>query len=450
MTTTPKPTTRIYVLPVSGNLFPVQLGILSAISMANTIIARDRIGREPSPAPTLVPPDQPIDRRHDVPDIVLASSGGNIASYMALAANWDRDRIRSMTDLVSSDAFLASWYDTIPSWILLPFSRSLYRPGYGFETLFQSMFTTGQLRFSRTEIWTGVFNRTTSLHRVFSNRALGESILFPGSATTVTDQGTIAPSVKSINLGFDYSPIYAAGDQTLLAKVALASASIPWLVQPVRINGEEYSDAGSSAASPLVMMEHPILRLATDRNHILRLIYISPVPFSLIHTASTSLFGDIPNLLTAISNNDVRTFIRLILQLGADPNTPPDVYKSLTPELLAELLASLDRSGKHYAILLHPEQENGGMLDLLTGSSSYGGGGGGGGTSLDHRRVIRNTYTTSSSSSSSSSTAVTTDFDPVYPIVKSTVELTNIKPAEVRTVIRTIEQSICGFVWRVR
>ena len=117
----------------------------------------------------------------------------------------------------------------------------MYRPGFGFSSLFHSFFTEGFLRETPCEIWTGVFNRTISKQQLFSNRSKGSTLIDPYATT----------STKGVRLNVSVDPIYTNGDRVLLAKAALASASMPLFLLPVKIGTEEYSDGGSSGSSPL-------------------------------------------------------------------------------------------------------------------------------------------------------------------------------------------------------
>ena len=72
---------RIYVCPVSGGAFPLQLGLLAECGLAGVR-----------------------------PDIVMGSSGGNVAAYIGLAADWQAATIPTIATQVNTTMFAQSWW----------------------------------------------------------------------------------------------------------------------------------------------------------------------------------------------------------------------------------------------------------------------------------------------------------------------------------------------------
>jgi len=329
----PKPL-RIYVLPVSGSLFPAQMGLLAAVAAANSLARARGDG---------APPDE------ERPDIVLASSGGNLAAYAGLSADWARERIYKVADILKSGSFLAPWSDALPSWLFLPVAHSVFRPGYGVRDVFRFLFTAASLRDTPTEVWTGTFHRATGQQRLFTNKARGETLLAPFRSGEASDDA------GKLHLGVDTRSVYAAGSRRVLAKASLASASIPWLVQPVRIHGELYSDGGSLYASPLTAVDADVAALALPPSaRTLRLVYFSPETLTQPRDVSESIMGEIKNLLFSSSSCDIRAFINLIVRLGA-PSPAPERHPRLDAAAFADVLVALDATARHYAVILYPE-----------------------------------------------------------------------------------------------
>jgi len=229
---------RIFVFPVSGGAFPIQLGLLSELTLNHNI----------------------------KPHLSLGSSGGNIASYICHASNWKEDKMLQIINLLSPDMFAASWWPRyltfMPSWMIGYFKGSLYACGSGSEILFHKMFTSDSI--CSTELWTGTLNRDTGKGQFFCNRQEKDSIIKPSNDT-------------SINLfSRDCMPLtYMNGDLDYISKVTMASASIPVLVPEQIINDQKYVDGGTLFASPLTGLQDSILDLISDGKESLHIDYFS-------------------------------------------------------------------------------------------------------------------------------------------------------------------------------
>lgn len=330
---------RVYVLPVSGNYFPVQLALLSALSTALTL---SRF-KQPPPFSSI---------RLEKPDIAMGSSGGNICAYLGLACDWDRTKMLSRLDIFRSEAFLMEPNMLLPSFVLIPFSKSLYLNGYGFEPTFKAIFTPASICSpTSTEIWTGTYHRKSGQQRLFVNRTLETAILTPFEFSTVS------PGEKPLFLGTNIDPIYAAGDRVLLAKATLASASIPWLVKPILINGEQYSDGGEAFASPFTSLADPVYDLVLQRGGKLKMIYFSSMCLTRPQLSSGSILGEIANLLNSTQACDIRIFVHVLFRLGSGPDEPIS-HRNLGPSDLSDIISDLEFLNKHYAILMFPEDRS--------------------------------------------------------------------------------------------
>lgn len=223
---------RIFVFPVSGGAFPVQLGLLAELTANQNII----------------------------PDLALGSSGGNVAAYICHACQW-KGSGSTMTEIVkpiNSEMFVTSWWPKglrfMPSWMIGYFKGSVYSSGTGATELFQKMFTKESI--CSTEIWTGTLNKVTGKGQFFCNRRQADSILKPSRDDTYASL-----------FSRDCMPLtYMNADIELISKVTIASASIPVLVPEQIINNQVYVDGGTLFASPLTALQDSILEAIDQQN----------------------------------------------------------------------------------------------------------------------------------------------------------------------------------------
>ena len=248
---------RLLVAPVSGGMFPNQLAMYNML---------------PS-----------------IPDIILASSGGNIASYIALAADYNIHGMERILRCLNSSLLLKSWWPGILSFlpsIIAGFTRgSIYDSGIGFEPLFQTMFTPYTI--SRKEIWTGTTNCNTSKCQLFCNLSEHESTLKLKNFTY--DEFNIMP-LRYLNRNISD-----------ISAITLASASIPSFVPPVTFNGAKYADGGATYASPLTPMV-PTLRY----HHKLHIDYLSS--FDVISTKPL-IMKDMKDIIKSTTQGMIHSMI---------------------------------------------------------------------------------------------------------------------------------------------
>jgi hypothetical protein len=333
---------KVNILPISGGKFPVQLGLLSAVIQAHTIL-RLKIDYN--------------DNRGEKPDIVLSASGGNIAAYVCQASVWNKDKMFNIINNINSDGFAVGWCDPIPSIAFMISEGSAFRTGYGFEDLFKKTFTKGMLKHSKTEIWTGVWNSKEGKQRLFVFNFI------------IHDENNV---VENFHLGTDMEPHYCDGDRKMLSNATLASAAIPFVLQPVNINNEQYGDIGMVFSSPLPLLHEHILDVAKDK--ILKKIYFSPVSIcDLKPNDGTGIISTINKNMLVMRSVDMKNFINIISRLnGNDIMDKPEIYNNLNIIKLAELIGGLEVGGTHYAIMLFPDIPNYDAakdvlnLDLLT------------------------------------------------------------------------------------
>lgn len=226
----------ILVLPVSGGGFVSQLAIL-----------------------------QHLCESHFIPDLTLSSSGGNVAAYVAAAANWKWPGIERIARELSQDLFVKPWNSVSSlSMIIGYFKGDVYNKGSGVRDFLSRVFMSTSI--TKYEIWTGTYNKNRQKARLFCNRSKDNSIM--------------DVSCIDYDLTQSMSPVFADGDIEMIAQAGIASASIPAIVPAQKIMGEDYMDGGVAGASPLTIMQEPILKYTQVNNAPLHIIYVNSVDLS--------------------------------------------------------------------------------------------------------------------------------------------------------------------------
>lgn len=226
----------VFILPISGGGFVSQLGILEHLC------------------------DGGIE-----PNVMLASSGGNVASYVACASNWKWAGIERVASNLSRENFCKPWSPLSPLSILIGyFKGDVYNKGDGVKQILMENFSEETIK--KYEIWTGIYNKNKQKSRLVCNRSKEESIL----------------NISCIDFELTQSmdPIYANGDINLISECIMASASIPAIVPSRTIENDEYIDGGMACASPLAIMQEPILKYCKEKNERLHMIYINCLDLS--------------------------------------------------------------------------------------------------------------------------------------------------------------------------
>jgi hypothetical protein len=226
----------VYVLPVSGGGFVSQLAIIQHLCEIKFL-----------------------------PNIILASSGGNVAAYIAAAANWKWAAIERIARELSQDLFLCPWTQISSlSLIIGYFKGNIHNKGSGIHDFVNKHFTKENIK--KYEIWTGTYNKTRQKARLFCNLNDKDSIL---------DVSCIDHELTQ-----SMEPLFADGDMSIIGDAGVASASIPSIVPSQKIFDEEYIDGGVASASPLSIMQEPILKYVNDNKESLHILYINSVDLS--------------------------------------------------------------------------------------------------------------------------------------------------------------------------
>lgn len=222
----------VAVLPISGGRFPIQLAGLRCLA---------QYGFEPQ--------------------IVLASSGGSVATYTAAAGHWQPTGITRVAASLDSQYFIRSWFssgfDIFHSAMAGIFYGAIYQASDITLDFFRAYFTPKTI--TKTEVWVGAVNYHTGEACLFCNRDR-ESAHLQGKYFN--------PSM------FKCEPLrYLGGSLKKIMNASMASSSVPLLVEARPIDQGHYIDCGTKFASPLTPIQDEIKGLA--RQGPLHLFYIN-------------------------------------------------------------------------------------------------------------------------------------------------------------------------------
>jgi predicted acylesterase/phospholipase RssA len=225
---------NIEILPVSGGGFPVQLSGLEHLCESQFI-----------------------------PHLTLASSGGNVAAYIAAAADRKWPGIKRIARELNHKVFAEPWSSVSSLAMVIGFFQgNFYDKGSGVGAFLNHYFTEESIM--KYEIWTGTYNKHKQKAQLFCNKS--ESIL---------DMDCID---RDLTQSIEH--VYANGNIEIIGQAGIASASIPGIVPPQEISGEKYVDGGVTGASPMSIIQEAILKHTRDGNMGLHLVYINSMDLS--------------------------------------------------------------------------------------------------------------------------------------------------------------------------
>jgi len=276
----------IFILPISGGRFVSQLAGLQYLCESNI-----------------------------KPEITLASSGGNVAAFIASAANWKWAGIERIARELTNDLFALQWSNiSIISNVIGWFQASRYNEGKNITNYLSKYFTKETIM--EDEIWTGTYNKDQKRTCLFCNKK-----------TSILDVSHIDYDLTQTTL-----PIFAHGDINLIGKYSTASASIPSLVPPQKIIGSLYEDGGVSSSSPLTVMSEPILNYVRSNKTSMHLIYINSINLSNHNQKSINNMVDniketTSDLIRSSVVND-RLAAHKLLECFQKPHNDDDIHKT--------------------------------------------------------------------------------------------------------------------------
>lgn len=185
----------VYVIPVSGPYFPLQLAELYRVRLTAT----------------------------DTPDLVMCSSGGSIAAVIGSSSNWTASSILANSEKIAASDFIKKVSPIVPNifnWLL---TGIMYVPS---RTIPSSINTLISNMSTSTELLIGTSTKENGDEAVFSTKTAGSGSSFSGSA------------IKR-----------ATTNQQIYRAIA-ASCSIPHATPGVKIDDTVYQDGGLYAPSP--------------------------------------------------------------------------------------------------------------------------------------------------------------------------------------------------------
>jgi predicted acylesterase/phospholipase RssA len=327
-------TFKIYIFPISGGEFPNQLALLSQVYYA---ILENTNGSFPG-------------SKGYAPDICFGCSGGNIAAYTGMAADWNPERIISICKEVDPQMFIRNWWPgplgVLPSAIAgIVGGGSLYRSGYGVLPLFRELFPNPD-KAMVTEILTLTFNQTEKKPQIFTNRGEDNSYLPP---TAFTESNSFMYQVSDMT--------YNDGDIEKISAATMASYSIPLVVQPRSIDGEKHTDGGVSYASPFTPV-HQLLAASypPTSSRKLQITYFCSYDMNDPNTDRSSFYGknslgiSLQQMLHTSILGDRALALQLLRYFVNNPSF--EEGKKINTSELANLLLRL--KDKNYALILYP------------------------------------------------------------------------------------------------
>lgn len=195
-----------------------------------------------------------------VPDLTLASSGGNIVNFICAAANWNWAHIERIARDLKSSYFITPWCDVkLISKCVGFFNGNAFNHGEGANEFLKKYFTKESI--SKHEVWTGTYNKERQKFRLFCNKS------------------RLASIINCDDIDYDLTqsmePSFADGDIDKIATFSLASAAIPSIVCPVEIDGELYVDGALCGSSPLTIMQGSIVKYLKNKNEPLHITYVN-------------------------------------------------------------------------------------------------------------------------------------------------------------------------------
>jgi predicted acylesterase/phospholipase RssA len=259
----PSSSLTVYILPISGPYFPLQLTGLHRIQQA----LQDQDLRGETPAP----------------DLVLASSGGAVVGALGIGASWRPVDLLKRASMLSASELYTKPSPVLPSifnWLLtgavmVP-ARAVYRVGQ--RNLYGRVGMPGTAEFV-----VGTYCPQTHSAHLFSGVQRGAGVLPIGAVNT-----------------------YLGDDWEAMTRAVVASAAVPQLVRPVRVvknNLRTYQDGGIYAPSPWSSVWHDVL----GRPGALKLVYF--VSTMICNDPAFSIMATVAAMVNSSSSREAADLI---------------------------------------------------------------------------------------------------------------------------------------------
>lgn len=313
----------IVVAPISGGFFPDQLAMYRVLC-----------------------------KEGFKPRLIAGSSGGNISSYLCMAANWEVQRIEELVSELDQSYFVSPWYTGyIPgvSTITGYMSGSLYKSSIKSIDLFKKYFLHKSVK--DTEIWVAAVNEMTSSCSLFCNMSHEEAL------------------IKGENINHTLYkcevPKYLDGDIHRICKASIASSSVPLMVEAQEIDGQKYVDSGTKFASPLTPLQDEIRSIAI-KDGSLHIFYLcgynlnSDLEFCTLQNMKEHGFRTTEHAVRGLTIHDRANSLSLVQSLSPNKLHFGDVTRDNIPIVYNRLKQSSDKC-KYSLFELYPLNKQ--MLD---------------------------------------------------------------------------------------
>jgi len=255
--------TNVWILPISGGYFPNQIAIVK----------------------------QFLNKKYK-PDIMLATSGGNLTAYLTLISGFNASKIDFFAHQLRSQMFLKPWSMVYPlSMVMGYYNGSLYSSGIGVEEFMTDYLTKNNV--FDCEIWTGTVNKKKNKPQLFCNLSEKDSKLSKYFCRQQNDETCL-------------TPIHADGDIAKIIKYSKASAAIPGYVPPIIIDDEEYVDGGHYSPSPIQLLNNILINYVKDEDSKLHMIYIHSENDEKYKIKTTTILDDWLSFLNSNISNQCR------------------------------------------------------------------------------------------------------------------------------------------------
>lgn len=196
-----------------------------------------------------------------IPDVILASSGGNVATYLSVMADWKWNKIEFFAEKLNSSLLFSKWSSFTPvSSILAYFKGDAYNRGTGVKKLLEENIDIDIMK--KYEIWTGTYNKSQNKCQLFCNLEKKKCKL----------------NEKYVD--YDLYQMakceYLDHDIESTGKIITASATIPSMSPHQEYNNDLYIDGGMASSSPFPMMSNSINKYVENNDCPLHIFHLSP------------------------------------------------------------------------------------------------------------------------------------------------------------------------------
>lgn len=302
---------KLIAAPVSGGSFPKQLSIMKFL----------------------------VKHFDYVPDIALGSSGGAVALYLLLAAEWKDYNIERIINCLDSDMMVEnvapSIMNLLPNKFIGMMMGCIYKMSNQVNEMFLQNFTYE--RICKTEVWVAAVENETGYVDLFCNRSLADA--------NIKEPGRLPIYKANCN--------YMDGDIDIIADCVKASSSIPMIFQSVEIDGRKYIDSGAKAGSPLA----PLSVILEESYKEIHIIYVNGYDLE-----SNPPIRQGSNMFTTLSNTGNKVVRAMVEQ---DRNRGISIvcrgrkakYKEFAINRLSEIYDKLDETESSF-LEIYVENEN--------------------------------------------------------------------------------------------